>query len=66
MSARETVRLARALASIELNSGFLFGLRAPALDRLAEQPVPRDFNSPIGDLEFHDGGASLRDVFSRP
>src|SRR5262245_26980558 len=53
-SERVTVRFARALTAVRLSGGFLRGLRSPALDRLAEQPVPRYFKSPIGDLEFHE------------
>jgi hypothetical protein len=53
-SERLTFRFARAPALISLSGGLLCGLRPPTLDRLAEQPVPRDFKSPIGDLEFHD------------
>src|SRR5215468_8334888 len=45
--------LGLALAFFGLNVGFLLGLCPPALDRLAEQPVPGNFKSPIGDLEFH-------------
>jgi hypothetical protein len=31
---------------------FLCGLRPPALERLEQHSVPRDFESPIGNLEF--------------
>src|SRR5262245_44036929 len=39
-------------ATICLSGGSLRGLRSPALKRLAEQSVPRDLKSPIGNLKF--------------